>query len=493
MHRRDFISASACAALAGALPADPRRQPGVLALARRPGSRPRPSPPQLAWQRAELALFVHFTVNTFTDREWGDGTEDPRIFNPARLDAGQWARAAKAGGFRTMILTAKHHDGFCLWPTETTTHSVRSSPWREGHGDVVRELVDVCRREGLGVGLYLSPWDRHEPSYGDSPRYNDFYVRQLTELLTWYGPLVEVWFDGANGEGPNGKRQVYDWPRFRRTVRTLQPNALMFSDSGPDIRWIGNEKGVAGDPNWSSMNPDSVPEPGVGGEAVIRLLQHGEPNGTVWRPGEADVSIRPGWFWHKAEDDKVRTTENLVELYFLSVGRNAGLLLNVPPTPDGLFHDTDVARIAEFGERRRALFATNLAAGARALASSDEENAHPAQHVADGDPASFWQPARGATTGRVELELARPATFDVACLQEAIAHGQSVERYTLEAWTGGAWMSLARGTTIGYKKLDRFPPVTAARVRLTIDSALDTPRIANLTLYQSPSFSPSRL
>jgi alpha-L-fucosidase len=458
MNRRDFLSASASAALAGgALSRSPGFSPGSV--------RPRPTPQQLAWQRAELALFVHFTVNTFTDREWGDGTEDPRIFNPTRLDARQWARTAKAGGFRTMILTAKHHDGFCLWPTETTEHSVRSSPWREGRGDVVGEFVDACRAEGLGVGLYLSPWDRHEPSYGDSPRYNDLYARQLSELLTRYGPIVEVWFDGANGEGPNGKRQQYDWPRVHGIVRRLQPRALMFSDAGPDIRWIGNERGIAGDPNWCTVDPAKVPYPGIDGDDIIRALQHGDPEGTVWRPGEADASIRPGWFWHKSEDEKVRTAENLVDLYFSSVGRNAGLLLNVPPTNEGLFHATDVARIAEFAERLRATFATNLALGARRTASGGGR----------GDAKTRW----------VELDLGRAATFDVACLQEAIEHGQSIARYSLQAWTGDAWTPLASGTTIGHKKLDRFPAVTASRVRLAIDAALDTPRIADVALYRS--------
>ncbi len=306
---------------------------------------------------------MHFTINTFTDREWGDGTDDPRLFAPPRLDAGQWARAAKAGGFRTMVLTAKHHDGFCLWPSRHTDHSVRRSPWRNGRGDVVREFVDSARTEGLGVGLYLSPWDRHEASYGDSPRYNEFYCAQVEELLTGYGPVVEVWFDGANGEGPNGKRQEYDWPRIHRVVRTLQPWALMFSDAGPDIRWIGNERGVAGDPNWCAVDPARVPYPGVSGPEVTAALQHGDPTGSVWRPGEADVSIRPGWFWHAAEDDKVRTTEDLVDLYFTSVGRNSGLLLNVPPTAEGLFHETDVRRLAQFGERLGATFAHDLAAG----------------------------------------------------------------------------------------------------------------------------------
>ncbi|MDE3129012.1 MAG: alpha-L-fucosidase, partial [Gemmatimonadota bacterium] len=255
-------------------------------------------------------MFCHFGVNTFTDREWGDGREDPAIFDPAHLDPRQWARAARAAGFRAMILTAKHHDGFCLWPTATTRHSVASSPWRGGHGDVVREFVHACRAEGLRPGLYLSPWDRNNPAYGDSPKYNDLYCDQLTELLTRYGPIAEVWFDGANGEGPNGRKQVYDWPRFWGLVRRLQPGAVMFSDAGPDVRWCGNERGVAGDPNWSTVDPAVVAVPGQSGPLVTPELQHGDPNGTVWRPAEADVSIRPGWFYHPAENGRVRTVES---------------------------------------------------------------------------------------------------------------------------------------------------------------------------------------
>src|SRR5262245_45121586 len=334
-------------------------------LMRTYSARPTPTPAQLAWQRDELALFLHFGVNTFTDREWGDGREDPRIFAPAQLDTRQWARAARQAGFRAMILTAKHHDGFCLWPSRTTQHSVASTPLRVGKADVVREFVDACRVEGLKAGLYLSPWDRHEPSYGDSPRYNDLYITQLTELLTQYGPIAEVWFDGANGEGPNGKRQVYDWPRVWGTVRKLQPNAVMFSDAGPDVRWIGNENGVAGDTNWSTVDPAVVPVPGLSGDAVMRMLQQGDPNGSVWRPGETDVSIRPGWFYHPADDARVRSADNLVNLYFTSVGRNSKLLLNVPPTPAGLLHDVDVARLSEMRARLNALFANDLASGRR--------------------------------------------------------------------------------------------------------------------------------
>jgi alpha-L-fucosidase len=328
----------------------------ALAVAQALTPRPRlaPSRAQLEWQRDELAMFLHFGVNTFTDREWGDGKESPAIFNPPALDARQWARTARAAGFRALILTAKHHDGFCLWPTKTTTHSVAASPWRGGNGDLVREFVDACRAERLRPGLYLSPWDRNNPHYGDSPRYNDLYADQLTELLTRYGPLAEVWFDGANGEGPNGKKQQYDWPRVWAHVRKLQPNAVMFSDAGPDVRWNGNENGTAGDPNWSTVDPARVPFPGVSGPGVIDALQHGDPMGTVWRPAEADVSIRPGWFHHPVEDARVKSAQTLMNLYLRSVGRNAKLLLNVPPTRDGVLHDTDVSCLLQFAERRRA-------------------------------------------------------------------------------------------------------------------------------------------
>jgi alpha-L-fucosidase len=423
-------------------------------------TRATPSRAQLDWQRDELALFVHFGVNTFTNREWGDGHEDPAIFAPARLDARQWTRAARASGCRAMILTAKHHDGFCLWPTKTTDHSVARSPWRGGQGDVVSEFVHACHADGLKSGLYLSPWDRHEPSYGDSPRYNNLYCAQLTELLTEYGPIHEVWFDGANGEGPNGRRQEYDWPRVWALVRKLQPNAVMFSDAGPDVRWIGNERGVAADPNWSTVDPSVVPYPGAGGDAVMRMLQHGEPAGTVWRPGEADVSIRPGWFHHPAEDERVKTVDALVELYFTSVGRNSKLLLNVPPTRDGLLHDTDVARLAALRARLTALFANDVAARRR--------------------PA--WR-RTSDRTAVAEIDLGRSITTGIADLREDVTEGQAIARYRLEAADGGEWRTLTRGTTIGCRKLDRFDPGPARRVRLTIEDAVDAPQPVRIGLY----------
>jgi alpha-L-fucosidase len=455
LSRRDFLGVSA-AALAGTPLAWPRR---IGPLARQDG-RPRPTRAQLDWQRDELALFLHFGVNTFTDREWGDGREDPAIFAPSRLDARQWARVARECGFRAMILTAKHHDGFCLWPSRTTTHSVAASPWRGGRGDVVREFVNACRAEGLRAGLYCSPWDRHQPSYGDSPRYNDLYRDQLTELLTQYGPIHEVWFDGANGEGPNGRRQQYDWPRTWGLVRQLQPEAVIFSDAGPDVRWIGNERGVAGETNWSAVDPAVVPVPGMSGDAVMRMLQQGDPAGTVWRPGETDVSIRPGWFYHPAEDDRVRPVENLVELYFTSVGRNSKLLLNVPPTRDGLLHEVDVARLRGMHERLTSLFAEDLAAAGDVTVAGDG-------------------------TGVSAVEVALPATREasIADVREDITQGQRVAAYVLEDLRGGQWQILSRGTTIGYRKLDRFERAPLSRVRLRIEDALAPPLALRIGLY----------
>lgn len=415
--RRSFLAAAAALAL-----------PGAPGKARALPPRPRPTPAQLAWQQDELALFLHFGINTFTDREWGDGREDPALFAPAAVDAREWARTARRAGFRAMLLTAKHHDGFCLWPTATTRHSVTASPWRGGAGDLVREFTDACAAEGLRAGLYLSPWDRNAPAYGSGRGYDDLYCAQLEELLTRYGPIHEVWFDGANGEGPGGRRQAYDWPRYWALVRRLQPGAVIFSDAGPDIRWIGNERGDAGPTNWSTVDPAAVPFPGATGDRVMAMLRHGDPQGSVWRPGETDVSIRPGWFHHPAEDARVRTGEDLVDLYFTSVGRNSKLLLNVPPTRDGVLHATDAARLLEM----RRLLDQAFAAGRRVVPGPE-------------------RPVAG-----------------IVDLREDVERGQSVARYVVEGHDGAAWRTLSRGTTIGHRKLDRIPPavVTRARVRV---------------------------
>lgn len=457
ISRRGFL-ASAGATLAG-------MASGRHAARRWGGAaRPRPTPAQLAWQEDERALFLHFGINTFTGREWGDGTEDPSLFAPTRLDARAWARTARENGFRAMVLTAKHHDGFCLWPTRTTEHSVASSPWLSGAGDVVRVFTEACRAEGLKAGLYCSPWDRNAPSYGDSERYNDLYVAQLTELLERYGPIHEVWFDGANGEGPDGRRQAYDWPRFWATVRKLQPEAVIFSDAGPDIRWIGNETGSAGDPNWSTVDPTVVPFPGATGPEVLEQLQHGDPEGTVWRPGETDVSIRPGWFHHPEEDDRVRTVEELVGLYFTSVGRNSKLLLNVPPTREGLLPTKDVDRLRGMDEALRRIFEHDLADGAGRTRSAVRE--------------------RSASVG---LDLGRPRPLAVSDLREDIRLGQSVVAYHLEGLVDGAWRTLARGRTIGYRKLDRLDATPVRHLRLTVEDGWGQPVPIRFAVYPEAS------
>lgn len=473
MQRRAFLTRAAVAAAGG------------WSFVRWPGraARPRPTPAQLQWQRDELALFVHFTVNTFTDREWGDGTESPALFAPTRLDPREWTQVARRAGFRSIVLTAKHHDGFCLWPTATTRHSVASSPWKDGAGDVVRDLAEACRADGLGLGVYLSPWDRHEPTYGDSPRYMDLYCAQLEELLTRYGTIRQVWFDGANGEGPNGKRQIYDWPRIHSTVRRLQPGAVIFSDAGPDVRWIGNEKGVAGETCWSTIDPDAVPYPGYDAPGVGAVLQRGHPDGAVWRPGETDVSIRPGWFWHPGEDDRVRTVDNLLDLYFTSVGRNSKLLLNVPPTREGLFHATDVTRLDGFAARRNALFAQDLVTGAGVLADSVASAAHAAFRVVDGDQDTWWSAGPGATQATLDIKLRQGAPCSVLRLQEPITQGQSIEHFDVQAETPDGWRQLASGTTIGYCRLARFPRATCARLRITLRSRLDTIRLSTVGLF----------
>jgi len=426
----------------------------------------KPSPQQLAWQELEMGMFIHFGMNTFTDREWGEGTEDPRWFNPTELDARQWISVAKEAGFGYVVLTAKHHDGFCLWQTRYTEHSVKNSLWRNGKGDVVKEVAKACEEIGVKFGFYLSPWDRHEKSYG-TPDYDRYFKNQLTELLTEYGEVLEVWFDGAYG-GPPGKEHKYDWLSYYEVIRKLQPNALI-AICGPDIRWVGNEEGVAPETNWSVQEASHFHQ-------LLGIT------GKVWYPAECDVSIRPGWFWHAREDDKVKSVEHLLDIYFKSVGRNSVLLLNVPPNRKGLISDVDIQRLREWRKVLDRTFATNFALNKPATASSFRPDAQPSNAV-DGRKETFWSPL--SEKGEwLEIDLQRPTTFNVAMVQEHIAEGQRVERYRIEAWDGKDWQVIARGTTIGYKKLDRFNDVTAVKVRLVIESALATPLIRAFGLYR---------
>lgn len=429
----------------------------------------KPTPQQLAWQEAELTMFLHFGMNTFTDREWGDGAEDPMRFNPTALDCKQWVQIAKEAGFKYLILTAKHHDGFCLWPSRFTDHSVRRSPWKGGQGDVVREFSQAVHAAGLKMGLYLSPWDRHEPTYGDSPAYNAHFVNQLTELLSNYGEVAEVWFDGACGEGPNGKRQEYDWTAFYRTVRRLQPRALI-AISGPDIRWVGNEDGVAHETEWSVRDAD----PAV----------HGPGREKVWWPAECDTSIRPGWFWHRSEDDRVKSLEQLLDIYYKSVGRNSVLLLNVPPNDRGLISDPDIARLRQFRSALDRSFEQDLARGKPVEGPCARRGYEPARAV-DGSPRTYWAPPAGRLPASIEVVLGEPAVFDVVLTQEYIAEGQRVEAYTVDAFSEGAWRQIAQGSTVGHKKLDRCGPVTATRVRWTVQRANAQPLLRAVGLYRT--------
>jgi len=435
----------------------------------------RPSERQFNWQRMEFYAFAHFSINTFTNREWGDGGEDPSLFNPEQFDAEQWVEVCKSAGMKGIILTCKHHDGFCLWPSRYTDYSVKSSPWRGGNGDVVREVSDACRKGGLKFGVYLSPWDRHEKTYGDSPAYNDYYTKQLYELLTGYGNIFCVWLDGACGEGPNGKKQIYDWDGYYSTVRKLQPEAVI-SVCGPDVRWCGNEAGHCRKSEWSvvpkyltdaektmekSQKEDdrefakrigSMDED-LGSRDVIR-----EAGELVWYPAEVNTSIRPGWFYHEEEDDKVKTAEELLDIYYKSVGGNANFLLNVPPDRRGLIHENDALVLKELGRVIKNTFSDNLAKNADVR----------------GDGAF------------IEIDLKRTESFDRIVLMESIMHyGQRVESFMLEMYEEGEWRQFYEGTVIGYKRICCFNKIKTRYIRLRIAQSRLDPAIAFFGVYKS--------
>lgn len=456
-----------------------------------------PAQRQLAWHRLETYGFIHFTTNTFTDKEWGYGDESPDVFNPSALDCRQWARAAKAGGLQGLILTCKHHDGFCLWPSQFTEHSVKNSVWRGGSGDVVRELADACREYGLKFGVYLSPWDRNHSLYGQ-PDYIHYYRDQLRELLTHYGPIFEVWHDGANGGdgyygGANETRKIdaftyYDWPATWQMAHQFQPEAVIFSDAGPDIRWVGNESGIGSETTWCTFNTSGRypghphdPEQGCGNE-----------NGTHWIPPETDVSIRPGWFYHSHEDTAVKTPQQLVDIYFQSVGRGTSLLLNLPPDRRGLIHETDAAHLRDYRAILDRAFAQDLAQKAIISADSTFSGRTPAHHLLDGDPETCWAAAADDASAVISLEFSQPVYFNIVQIQEHIALGQRVRRWVLEALSPeGNWQVLAAGTTIGYKRLARFAPFTAQQVRLRLIDCAAYPVLSSIGLFYSPEVMPS--
>jgi alpha-L-fucosidase len=427
----------------------------------------------------ETNAFVHFGPNTFTSVEWGSGREDPRVFNPTSFDARQWVRTFKAAGFKGVIITAKHHDGFCLWPSALSAHTVARSPWRDGKGDVLRELSDACREAGLKFGVYLSPWDRNHPTYG-TPEYNKVFARMLEEVLGGYGPVFEVWFDGANGEGPNGRKQVYDWPLFISTVRRLQPQAVIFSDAGPDVRWVGNEKGEGGTTSWSLIDRSRY----VPGTDLSRELTAGFRDAPDWVAPECDVSVRPGWFYRAAEDARVKDAEALAALYERSVGRNCQLLLNVPPDRRGLLAEPDVQALTGMRRLIDQRYASNLLTSGRVtMAGAQQDDGVPGA-IADGDTTTFLPV--GEDPSGLTFELPHAATFDRIVLQEPIALGQRVARFRLEAWIDGAWQPAAEGTTIGYKRILAVGPLTTDRVRLTVvDARGQPPLLAEVGVYKT--------
>ena len=454
---------------------------------------PVPSDRQRAAQAREFFGFIHFTVNTFTGREWGAGDEPESLFNPTDFSARQIAQTARDAGMRGLILTCKHHDGFCLWPSQYTDHSVKNSPWKNGQGDVVRELSDACRQAGLKFGIYLSPWDRHSAVYGQ-PAYLTYYRQQLRELLTHYGPVFEVWFDGANGGdgyygGARETRHIdratfYHWPETWSIVRELMPDAVMFSDAGPDVRWVGNERGLAGDPCWATLNvADFIP-----GDADPARLNSGDRFGTNWLPAECDVSIRPGWFYHPEEDQQVKTPGQLLDIYYTSVGRGANLNLNLPPDRRGRIADADVQSLREFRRRLDATFAHDLADEATISASNTRGGA---KHFAPTNlvhhrPGVYWATDDAVNTPEVILNFPKPTTFNVISLREYLPLGQRVAAFALDSWQHGQWVPFASGTSIGNHRLIRGPYLNTTQIRLRITQCPVCPALAELGVFAEP-------
>jgi alpha-L-fucosidase len=452
-----------------------------------------PSPRQLRWHALETYAFVHFSPNTFTDKEWGYGDEAETIFNPTAFDADQIVRTVKEAGMKGLVLTCKHHDGFCLWPSKYTEHSVKNSAWKNGRGDVVKEISDACHKHGILFGTYLSPWDRNHKDYS-KPEYVTYYRNQLRELLTQYGPIFEIWFDGANGgDGYYGgartrrlidNRVYYDWDNTWKIVRELQPDACMFSDGGPDCRWVGNESGFAGETCWSTVNRAGT-LPGV---ADTKILNRGIRDGADWLPAEVDVSIRPGWFYHPKEDDRVKTVDKLLDIYYKSVGRGCNLILNLPPDRRGQIHENDVRALRGWRQALDATFAHDLARGAKATAGNtrgDHARFAPA-NVLNGNRETYWATDDNVTTSDLVLDLGKPVTFNVVRVREYLPLGQRVDVIAVDTWDGGQWTELATATSIGNQRLLRTKTVTTPKVRLRVTKAAACPAISEFGLFLAP-------
>lgn len=454
---------------------------------------PVPSENQLKWQELEYYGFIHFSLNTYTDASWGYGNEDIKLFNPEKLDARQWARIAKQSGMKGLILVAKHHGGFAMWPSKYTEYSVKNAPWKNGKGDLVREVADACKEYGLKFGVYLSPWDRNRADYG-KPEYITYFRNQLTELLTNYGPIFEIWFDGANGGngyygGANETRVIdpktyYDWQTTYALVRKLQPNIVIWNDNGDraDLRWVGTESGYVGETNWSLLNAK--------GDVTWNMLHYGLAKGDSWVAAEVNTSIRPEWFYHPNEDEKVKTVPHLMDIYYNSVGRNATLLLNFPIMPNGLIHENDEKSALGMAAAVKESFAVNLVEKAKVEATNIRGNAKKfdAKNAIDSDKNSYWSTDGNTNTASLNFTFDTPITFNRFTVQEYIRLGQRVSAFNIEAFVDDEWRVVAKGTTIGYKRILRFPSVTTSKVRLNINESKSSILISNIGIYNAPLF-----
>lgn len=460
---------------------------------------PVPEPKQVEWQQMETYAFIHFGLNTFNDREWGYGDTDPKTFNPTNLDCEQWAQTLVKAGMKGVILTAKHHDGFCLWPFEGTDYSVKNSPWKNGQGNVVKELSEACKKYGLKFAVYLSPWDRHQANYG-TPEYLPYFYAQLHDLLTNYGPVFEVWFDGANGgDGWYGgakdirtidRKNYYNYPRIYEMLDSIQPQAIIFSDGGPGCRWVGNEKGFAGATNWSFLRKGEV-HPGYDKSYE---LQYGHPDGNQWVPAECDVSIRPGWFYHPEEDDRVKSPDQLVDLYYRSVGHNATLLLNFPVDRRGLIHPVDSANAVRFHEMIQQQLKTNLVAGMIPKVSNERGGDFVASALTDDNFDTYWATEDGVTTADIEFSFDTPTRMNRMMLQEYIPLGQRVKAFVVEYLDKDTWLPVKLNeetTTIGYKRLLRFETVKTKGIRIRITDARGPLCLSSVGVYDAGNVSDS--
>ncbi len=452
-----------------------------------------PTKAQIEYQEMGLIGFIHFNMNTFTNKEWGYGNESPKLFNPKHLNVEQWVKVAKETGMKELILTAKHHDGFCLWPSKYTKHTIAYSPYKNGKGNIVKEFTNACRKFGLKAGIYVSPWDRNNAAYG-TPAYIKIYEGQLRELMTNYGKISEVWFDGANGGtgyygGADDKRIIdrktyYPWKHIWGIVRKLQPDALIFSDAGPDIRWVGNEKGFAGKTFWSTINTDSI----VVGAANPKYLNTGDPNGKKWVVGEADVSIRPGWFYHKNQDSLVKSPQELMNIYFKSVGRNAVMLLNVPPNKNGVISKYDIRSLKGFRKILNETFKTDLAKDAKVTASNFRLNAPKFSpgNILNNFQKTYWATDDSVRKASIVVTLNSAKQFNTIMLQEPIRFGQRVSEFEIQVMNNNKWKTVASGTTIGYKRLLKIVPVITNKVKIKILKAKNVPALSGFALYKSP-------